>query len=200
MARLRIRRKRPNEAEEEFLEQGTLDKNSYYYLDGVKRCYRIWNLYNPEDVIRLKNGYCIHHINEIKTDDRIENLRKMTKGAHITLHKKGSTFSNISRLRISAATQGQNNPMFGKQHTAFAKQKMSDYHSDKVLSNAHKRKIGKAVRGEKNGNAKTTEIEVVEMRRLYAIGKRICDLARLFNSTSDIVSAVVYRKSFKHLL
>lgn len=36
----------------------------------------------------LKKEYAVHHINEVKTDNRIENLQVMTKGEHSRLHCK----------------------------------------------------------------------------------------------------------------
>lgn len=38
----------------------------------------------------------VHHINEIKTDNRIENLQGMTKGQHITHHKTKDTLNKDS--------------------------------------------------------------------------------------------------------
>lgn len=54
----------------------------------------VWNHYHPEDKINSRDGFVIHHINENRSDDRIENLMKMTYKEHNTLHLSGEKHPN----------------------------------------------------------------------------------------------------------
>lgn len=45
----------------------------------------VWENYYNEQVTE---DYVIHHINEIKDDNRVENLKKMTFGEHTAYHNK----------------------------------------------------------------------------------------------------------------
>ena len=38
--------------------------------------------------IKLNKNQIVHHINEISTDDRIENLMVLTRSEHLTIHRK----------------------------------------------------------------------------------------------------------------
>lgn len=54
-------------------------------------------------------------------------------------------------------------------------------------------------RGEGHGQAKMTEALVYEIRSRFAGGERICDLAREYGLQHGGLSAIVHRRSWRHL-
>lgn len=61
------------------------------------------------------------------------------------------------------------------------------------------RERGQYPRGERVHTARLTEVQVLEMRRLYAGGARIVDIARQMEATYNQVSGVVHRRVWRHL-
>lgn len=83
---------------------------------------------------KLKPNECVHHKNENRLDNRIENLQLMTVSEHQTYHRLGKHHSNEAkakistfnlgkklsletRLKMSESKKGAKNPFFGKHHT-----------------------------------------------------------------------------------
>lgn len=55
----------------------------------------------------LKADEVIHHINGIKTDNRVENLRVMSNSEHTILHHTGSKRSELTKLNIRIAAKNR---------------------------------------------------------------------------------------------
>jgi hypothetical protein len=91
----------------------------------------VWNLHNPDNLIRKGDNCVIHHKDENPLNDVIENLQKMTRADHMRLHSIGNEFaigmkhSNATKMRMSLDKRGEKNPMFGKHLTPEHKSKMS---------------------------------------------------------------------------
>lgn len=101
----------------------------------TKLAHDIWNYYNPEDT--LKQGDIIHHINGDKSDDRIENLQKMIRAEHSSLHMSGI-----------------NHPFYEKHLSKEIKKKISKKLKGHETSEEARKKMSKARRGDKHPNWK----------------------------------------------
>ena len=58
-------------------------------------------VWEKETGFSIPVGCCIHHLNENKADNRIENLCLMTNGAHTVYHHKGKHLSEETKRKIS---------------------------------------------------------------------------------------------------
>lgn len=65
-------------------------------------------VFEKESGITVPNGCCIHHLNGIKDDNRIENLCMMTRSSHTIFHHSGSKRSDETRKNISESKRKKN--------------------------------------------------------------------------------------------
>ena len=75
---------------------------------------RNYQNFNPEYFIEingkfyLKPEYSVHHINEIKTDNRLENLQIITRSEHTSIHNKEKELIKDSLGRIIGVAKSSN--------------------------------------------------------------------------------------------
>lgn len=106
---------------EDFLRKTNPNSSALVEIDGKKY---------------LKPEIIVHHINEIQSDNRIENLQIMT-------HSEHNHFHNV----------GEKNPNYGKSPSIETIKKMKEHHVGmlgKHLTDAHKKKLSELRKGEKN--------------------------------------------------
>ena len=114
-----------------------LVKDNKRYFRRVNRL--VLQTYNP---IENDHLYDAHHENEIKNDNRLENLKWELKGEHIREHKKGKVFSEEHRRKLGESRKG-------KFHSEESKRKISEANKGKFHSEETKRKISETKKGMK---------------------------------------------------
>lgn len=62
----------------------------------------VWEEFNKT---QIPSGFCIHHINGKKEDNRPDNLMLMTWAGHTRLHHAGGTLSDEAKRKIADATR-----------------------------------------------------------------------------------------------
>jgi len=69
-------------------ERADLDGRVYLYLGNqkyIKRAHKVWLDAHPGELVG--RGYVIHHVDHDKTNDKTENLIKMTIADHVRHHR-----------------------------------------------------------------------------------------------------------------
>lgn len=78
--------------------------NPYYFFKSRKV-----HIMMAHSFYGYKEGYDVHHLNQIKTDNRLENLMYLTHSEHLSLHKTGNQYclgkklSPVTKQKMSAA-------------------------------------------------------------------------------------------------
>ena len=106
------------------------------------KSYAIHRLVYEAFVGVIPEGMEIDHINAVRDDNRLENLRVVT-------HKE-NTNNPITLKRRSECAKGERNPMFGRKHTDEAKRAISQKNTGRHHTEESKRKLSEAFSGEKN--------------------------------------------------
>lgn len=109
-----------------------LNKKGYYTVglckNGIQKRYKVSRLVAETFIPNPDNKTCVDHINTIRTDDRVENLRWVT-------HKENMN-NVITKEHLSESKKGFKNPnhgktvyiggFFGKTHSEYTKNKMRE--------------------------------------------------------------------------
>lgn len=74
----------------------------------MRRYHHVWNSHHPEDPVM--SDEIVHHSDHDKTNDRIENLEKMSSVEHGRLHALGRKHSEVTKQRMRDAWVRRRNP------------------------------------------------------------------------------------------
>ena len=138
-------------------------------------------VYETFNNYKLKKDECVHHDDENKENNYINNLKKMTLSEHSILHNTGEKNHNFGKNH-----SGENNPNFGNKHTDESKELMSDNHCD--------------CKGEKRSQSKLSEIDVYDIRKCLKLKwYSIEQISLIFNISKYTILDIKYKRSWKHL-
>lgn len=125
---------------------------------------------------KLKSNECIHHKDENKENNYYENLEKLTKSKHKSIHNKGEIVSKYTRKKLSENRIG------------------------KKLSKETKNKISEKLKGENHPRHKLTEQQVVQIKLLL---KEVIltqqEIADMFEVSQLTISAIKTGRSWSYI-
>lgn len=159
---------------------------------------RTWNKYGETSfkfqVIELCNSDTLvereqHFIDTLNPELNI--ARDVQKPMLGTIRTRESIEKSASKIR-------------GVKKSEEHKRKIAEAHKGKPISDEHRKSISETLknsdyRGEQSSQAKLTETDVIEIRRLRAEGMTIVALGKMFGVYHSAISAICLRKTWKHI-
>ena len=129
---------------------------------------------------------------------------------------KGKHPSEETRKKLSEQRRGNLNSFYGKQHTKESKEKMSDVHKGKTLTEKQLKclelgrgikywttetydKLSKANQGEKSATAKLTEENVIDILHMLKNGCRYNEIKDKYDITDSEISRIKNKKRWAYL-
>lgn len=120
--------------------------------DGKEKRFRVHRLVVEAFLGKIPDGFVVNHINEIKSDNRLENLEIVTQKENVNhgtgiarsvVARKGFKHSEESKKKISDARKGKKFAPLSNEHKA----KISKALKGRTFSEGHKRKLSEAQKG-----------------------------------------------------
>jgi len=193
--------------------KGHVSKDGYIKI-GLSYNNQVWNVLAHHIIWiyvnkHIPDGIVIHHINNVKLDNRIENLQLLTHVENSLEHGK-LTFQNAREIRemylSGCYTQRAIAKIYDISQRSVAAIIKNEFHTDLTYDVNLAYDIiyespirhGAKQRGENNSQAKLTNEDVKEIRSMYR-SKRFSykDIAKMYNVGKATIGRIINRKTWK---
>jgi group I intron endonuclease len=179
------------------------------YLESNFKFYIVEIVENPTDLIE-REQYYLDTLLSARTNYRIFDSIGYNIAENALRPLLNKTLSLEAKKNISIKNSGKNNGMYGRKMSEEAKEHLRQNGSKfwlnkklpaELIEKRQKTRINNdnILKGSRNPWAKLTEQQVLEIRKQYKDGLRICNLAKQFNQSTSNICDVVHRKSWKHI-
>lgn len=160
---------------------------------------------------QLANEYSVSRqwITRILKDKHCQDYRKLklkisTTGYYlVTLYKHGQPYTKkihhlvletfVGPKKFNEQTRHLDGNKLNNELVNLCWGTQSQNEQDKIRHN-------RSNHGERSVSSKLTESQVIQIRKLYLLNKRIVELAKMFNVTSSNIDAIINYKSWRHLI
>ena len=188
--------------------KNTKDSKGYLIVgltkNGKRKLFKIHRLVAEAFIPNPENKPCIDHINTIKNDNRVENLRWVTNEENnnnpLTKKKRNENYANFKgENHPMYGRTGENHPMYGKHHSEETRKKMSKNHANfkgenhpfygKHHTEETKRKMSEAKKGKYCGEKNHRSKSVVQ------IDPNTNEVVNIYFSISEVTKQTGFNQS-----
>lgn len=156
-----------------------IEDNIFYscgdgYFMTANKVYLHRYIYEKENG-KIPKGFIIHHIDEDRQNNNIDNLECITRKRHNIIHMTGRKHSNETKKKISTKNKGKKNgmygrcgirnPMYGKHLSGDTRHKLRIANIGKKLSEETKMKLSKLRKGSKSPCSK--KVKCIETGKIW---------------------------------
>ena len=125
------------------IKKGSVNKYGYLLIglkkNGKQKTYGVHRLVASAFIPNPENKPHIDHMNTIRDDNRVVNLRWVTPSENNN--------NELTRKHFSEARKGEKNPFFGKHHTEETRKKLSEANKGKTHNEETRKKISETQKG-----------------------------------------------------
>lgn len=130
-------------------------------IENIKKHYYVHRLVYETFIGEIPQGMQIDHINTIRTDNRVCNLRCVTC---VENHNNPLSLIHYEKSRFNVP-RGESHPNFGKPLSEETRRKISEAHKGKKRSDEFKRKISEVHKGRKHSENSKRKISEAQPKK-----------------------------------